>query len=457
MKLTKKVIGSGVVAAALVATTVTTAVFGNVTEDKSNYKVADVKERYAQKNRTADVQKKVFNISDEADEESAIVAAISTVEIGQIVTEAQKKEVKANEVVAGDIQVEAQIETQVKAESAAKPDPWENVLLPNVEDLLNIRAEASTDSEPVGILRRGCSAQIEEVGDEWTKISSGSVEGYVKNEYCVYGQEAKALAEEVCETTVTANTPGLRVRESADTESTIVDVLEEEETLKADKDAETVEGWVAVVCGDTTAYVSSDYVDVELQMGTALSMEEELARIAAEQEAARKAAEEQAAKEKAEREAAQASEKAQTSSSESSSGTSSGSDSYSESESSSSDSSSQNEAVSASSDDLSLLAALIYCEAGGEPYEGQVAVGAVVMNRVRSGSFPNSIRDVIYQSGQFSPASSGALSRAMANGNYCYSAAEEALAGADNTGGALYFRAGTSSGKGIVIGRQTFY
>lgn len=79
------------------------------------------------------------------------------------------------------------------------------------------------------------------------------------------------------------------------------------------------------------------------------------------------------------------------------------------------------------------------------------------MNRVRSGSFPNSIRDVIYQSGQFSPASSGALSRAMANGNYCYSAAEEALAGADNTGGALYFRAGTSSGKGIVIGRQTFY
>ncbi len=54
-----------------------------------------------------------------------------------------------------------------------------------------------------------------------------------------------------------------------------------------------------------------------------------------------------------------------------------------------------------------LLAALIYCEAGNQPYEGQVAVGAVVMNRVRSGSYPNTISEVIYQSGQFGPAMTG--------------------------------------------------
>ena len=56
-----------------------------------------------------------------------------------------------------------------------------------------------------------------------------------------------------------------------------------------------------------------------------------------------------------------------------------------------------------------MLAALIFCEAGGEPYEGQVAEGAVVMNRVRSGIFPNSITEVIYQSGQFGPAITGKL------------------------------------------------
>ena len=92
-------------------------------------------------------------------------------------------------------------------------------------------------------------------------------------------------------------------------------------------------------------------------------------------------------------------------------------------------------------------------------YQGQLAVGAVVMNRVRSGSFPNSISGVVYQSGQFTPASSGKLARVLNSGNIsgsCYQAANDALAGADNTGGCLYFHAGTS-GSGTVIGNQIFY
>lgn len=116
-------------------------------------------------------------------------------------------------------------------------------------------------------------------------------------------------------------------------------------------------------------------------------------------------------------------------------------------------------AVSASTSDTQLLAAIIECEAGGEPYAGQLAVGAVVMNRVKSGSFPNSISGVIYQSGQFTPARSGKLARVLSNGKIsssCYQAAAEALAGADNTGGAKYFHAGTS-GSGLVIGSQIFY
>ena len=64
----------------------------------------------------------------------------------------------------------------------------------------------------------------------------------------------------------------------------------------------------------------------------------------------------------------------------------------------------QLEAANVMAGSRKLLAALIYCEAGNQPYEGQVAVGAVVMNRVRSGSYPNTISEVIYQSGQFGPA-----------------------------------------------------
>lgn len=117
----------------------------------------------------------------------------------------------------------------------------------------------------------------------------------------------------------------------------------------------------------------------------------------------------------------------------------------------------QTEAASTSSDDVSLLAAIIYCEAGNQSYEGMVAVGAVVMNRVYSPSFPNSIREVIYQSGQFTPASSGTLASALANGvpSACYDAAVAAMNGENPVGSALYFN--TGSGKGTKIGAHQFY
>lgn len=88
--------------------------------------------------------------------------------------------------------------------------------------------------------------------------------------------------------------------------------------------------------------------------------------------------------------------------------------------------------VSSDSGDLDLLAAIVYCEAGGEIYEGQLAVACVVVNRVRSSSYPNTISGVIYQSGQFSPASSGRLATVLANGlasESCYTAAAYVLAG----------------------------
>ena len=116
----------------------------------------------------------------------------------------------------------------------------------------------------------------------------------------------------------------------------------------------------------------------------------------------------------------------------------------------------QEQAVSASASEQELLAALIFCEAGNQPYEGQVAVGAVVMNRVRSGSFPNTITDVIYQSGQFTPAMTGWLDSVLASDGYTNSAmqaAADALAGSNPIGDCLYFSTG---GGGYQLGDHYF-
>lgn len=93
--------------------------------------------------------------------------------------------------------------------------------------------------------------------------------------------------------------------------------------------------------------------------------------------------------------------------------------------------------------DRYLLANLIYCEAGGESYSGQVAVGSVVMNRVLSSVYPDTVTGVIYQSGQFSPVASGRLALALAEGRAtasCYQAADEVMSGTTNVGNCVYFR-----------------
>lgn len=88
---------------------------------------------------------------------------------------------------------------------------------------------------------------------------------------------------------------------------------------------------------------------------------------------------------------------------------------------------------------VELLARLINGEARGEPYNGQVAVGAVILNRVKSPNFPNTIAGVIYQKGQFSCVTDGQFDVAIDENSTVYKAAEEAMNGSDPTNGALYF------------------
>ena len=116
--------------------------------------------------------------------------------------------------------------------------------------------------------------------------------------------------------------------------------------------------------------------------------------------------------------------------------------------------------VSFAEEDRYLLANLIYCEAGGEPYAGKLAVGAVVINRVLSSVYPDTVTGVIYQRSQFSPVASGRLALALAEGRAtqaCYDAADEAMSGVSNVGDCVYFRTPIEGLSGISIGGHIFY
>lgn len=108
--------------------------------------------------------------------------------------------------------------------------------------------------------------------------------------------------------------------------------------------------------------------------------------------------------------------------------------------------------------DIELLAAIIYCEARGESYEGMLAVGSVVLNRVNSTRFPDTIRGVIYQKSQFSPVASGSFELALAKGanSTCIQAATEVLNG-NIIGEWLYFRTVNGIIQGTIIGGHVFY
>ena len=116
--------------------------------------------------------------------------------------------------------------------------------------------------------------------------------------------------------------------------------------------------------------------------------------------------------------------------------------------------------VSASTTDVALLAAILYCEAGTN-YNGMLAVGTVIMNRISSPRFPNSLRGVIYQAGQFSPASNGRLESALQNGvpDTCYQAAKAILGGARHSKviDCLFFNAAWTGRPGINVGGNVFW
>lgn len=206
----------------------------------------------------------------------------------------------------------AQQDTAEEAQPAEE-DPFANVAIAQVDNYVNIRSEASEDSEVLGKLYNNSAATVQQTVDGWYQITSGTVTGYVKSEYVVVGNEelARSVGRRVA--TVNEDAVTLFVRTEPSTDSKKLGMVAGLDDLTVTD--ESIDGWVKVSIEEGEGYVSADYVTLSTEFVQAESKEEEAARLAKE-EAERKAAEEAAKK------AAEKSSKSSSSSSSTSGGTS---------------------------------------------------------------------------------------------------------------------------------------
>ena len=183
------------------------------------------------------------------------------------------------------------------SDAESEEEMFKNLVIANVNDYVNVRdLPSEEDGEIIGKLYDDSVGTFIEEVDGWYKISSGSVEGYVKAEYCVTGEDAVEMAKEVGTRIATVNTTTLKVREEASLDAAVLGLVPIEDQLIV---VEELDGWVKVDIEEGYGYVSNEYVDLSTEFVKAESKAEEEARLAkerAEQEAARKAAAEAAAK-----------------------------------------------------------------------------------------------------------------------------------------------------------------
>lgn len=299
-------------------------------------------------------------------------------------------------------------EMEELAEVAAAEAAKYKLVMANVKESMNIRKEPDVNSEKLGLLYADCGGEILERADGWTKIRSGNLVGWANNEYLYFGEEALEKAEELGVYEATIEATGLRIRKEPSSEASIWGKVENHAVYQAVIESST-QDWIAIEYGGALGYVSAEYVSLEFTIDHG----ETWADI-----------EEREKREMKERQKLIVKEGA---------------------------------SVIGTTDEM-LLAALIQMEAGNQPYEGQVAVGAVVVNRMKSPAYPNTLAGVIYASGQFTPTRTGKVEELAIKGpkESCIQAARAALAGETTVGGAMHFRR-VGKHEGIVIGGHVFW
>lgn len=273
-----------------------------------------------------------------------------------------------------------------------------------VDGTVNVRTEADEGSETAGVLKKGAGGVVLERSDGWTRIQSGSFTGWVSDSWLVFGEEAQLILEQSVPT-ATIQVASLNVRKGPGMEYGVLGTVHEGEALEAE--SMTDNGWVEVAWKGGTGYVSAKYADVDGSLDTTM------APLMAVSEDVAPQAESVAA-------------------------------------------------YAGSASELEMLATIIYCEAGNQPWEGKVAVGNVVLNRIASGSFPNDMDSVLRAPGQFTPVGSGKYDRMLNSGRVpqgCYDAAQAAMDGESYVSGCLHFKNPKIAGAhdGTTIGEHVFW
>lgn len=316
--------------------------------------------------------------------------------------------VGAAEVLEGFEEIATAPSSDLAEEDSEEEEPESGLVMADVKNSLNVRAEASEEAEKVGLMYADCGGEILERTEGWTKIKSGNLIGWASNDYLLFGDEALELAESVGRTLATVNADALRVRKEPGEEAGIWGLIQKDETVEAVVE-ESSDEWLAIEYEGELGYISAEYVTTEFLVDNGETYEEIKERKKKEQEERAKLI-------------------------------------------------ANLGPVAINTTDEMLLAALVYCEAGNQCYEGKLAVAAVVMNRVRSEAYPDTIAGVIYASGQFTPAGNGKVERRVELGvnEECIRAAREAINGATNIGTMTHFRR-AGNREGYVIQDHVFW
>lgn len=279
-----------------------------------------------------------------------------------------------------------------------------NMAIAIVDKYVNVRKTASTSSTIVGKLYNGSFATVVAESGEWVQIKSGNVTGYVKSSFLLRGEEVKTTYKKYIQYMATSTVDSLNVRSAKSTTASIVTKLKKGSSCTVVD--QTDSKWVLVSIADKKGYVAKEYVTIKLDYKTAISIKEEaeLQKAAAENKL---------------------------------------------SDAASSLTTTYGSKTTINSADMRLFVCLVFCEAGSEPYDGKLAVANVVLNRYHSSRFPNTIKGVIYQSGQFSPTWNGSLNKKLAtydaggftakNHLETIQAVKDALDGKNKIGSRLYF------------------
>ena len=346
----------------------------------------------------------------------------------------------------------------------------------DAKDMLDIHAEANTASAVIGQVMEDGHVAILAKYNDWVQIQAGEIAGWVPAENLVEteisNEEAVAANEQVIaeRTGATASedeffaeeevqqdeTAALQAEasEAAQNEIEEVQAAEEAARIEAEAQAKAAAEEAAQLEAEAQAKAAAEEAAQLEAEAQAKAAAEEAARLEAEAQA--KAAAEEAAQLEAEAQAKAAEEAARL---EAEAQAKAAAEEAARLEAEAQQAALAAQTAAISTEELKLLANIIYCEAGSESYVGKVAVGNVIMNRVKSASQPNTITEVVYAKGQFSPVRNGSLQRALSSDKAdaaCYQAAIEALAGAQPVGGKLFFRRNNGR-SGQVIGHHVFY